>query len=88
MPTLHREAGYLFEMVMFDCREPPHIHVKGNGKGGAKLWLVPGIEVATPGGYDPHEVAQVRRITGANLAAMTRRWDEECAKVRAEEDGR
>ncbi len=88
MPTLHREAGYVFEMVVFDCREPRHVHVKGNGKGSAKFWLVAEIEMATPGGYNPHEVAQVRRIMQANLAAMIQRWDEECARVRAEEDGR
>jgi hypothetical protein len=88
VPTLHREAGYAFEMVMFDCQEPRHVHVKGNGRAGAKFWLAPGIEIATPGGYNPREVAQVRRIIQANLATMIRRWDEECARVQASEEAR
>lgn len=84
MPTLHAEAGYIFEMVMFDCRERRHAHVRGNGKGGAKFWLEPTIEVASPGGYNAHEVRQIERIIEDNLAKMIVRWDEECARVEAE----
>ena len=46
MPKLHEEAGYIFEMVMYDCAERKHAHVKGNGKGGAKFWLEPTIEIS------------------------------------------
>lgn len=84
MPTLHREAGFIFEMVMFDCRERRHAHVKGNGKGGAKVWLEPTIEVASPGRYNERELSQIQRIIRDNLAKMIEKWDEECARVEAE----
>ena len=88
MPTLHREAGYTFVMVMFDCQEPRHTHVKGNGKGGAKFWLEPAIEMASPGRYNQHELIHIRRIIHENLATMIQKWDEECARVQAEGDAR
>ncbi len=83
MPTLHREAGYTFAMVMFDCRERRHAHVKGNGKGGAKTWLEPSIEMASPGRYDRHELAHILSIIQENLATMIRKWDDESAEVQA-----
>ncbi len=88
MPTLNIEAGYIFEMVMFDCQERRHAHVRGNGKGGAKFWLEPRIEIASPGRYNAHEVRQVERIIRANLAKMVARCDEECARVEAERSAR
>lgn len=84
MPTLHAEAAYIFEMVMFDCQERRHAHVRGNGKSGAKFWLEPQIEVASPGRYNAHEVRQIERIIKDNLAKMVAKWDEECARVEAE----
>ena len=76
MPTLHAEAGYVFEMVMFDCRERRHVHVRGRGKGGAKVWMEPVIEIASSGGYNAPESRQIQRIIGANLAGIIARWDE------------
>lgn len=84
MPTLHVEAGYIFEMVMFDCQERRHAHVRGNGGGGAKFWLEPRGEVASLGRYNAHEVREIERIIKHNLAKMVARWDEECARVEAE----
>jgi hypothetical protein len=83
VPTLHREAGDTFAMVMFDRRERRHAHVKGNGKGGAKIWLEPSIEMASPGRYTRHELARILSIIRENLATMIRKWDEECAQVQA-----
>jgi len=82
VPTLHHEAGYIFEMVMFDCEERRHAHVRGNGRGGAEVWLEPTVEIASPGGYDDHESRQIRRIIEDNLARMIRKWDDECAPRR------
>ena len=84
MPTLHKEAGYVFEMVMFDCQERRHAHVRGNGKSGAKFWLEPIVEMASPGRYNENELKQISRIIRENLATMTQRWDDECARVQAE----
>jgi hypothetical protein len=84
VPTLHREAGYIFEMVMFDCQERRHAHVRGNGKGGAKVWLEPTVEIASAGGYNDHESSRIRRIIEENLATMIGKWDDECARVDSE----
>lgn len=84
VPTLHKEAGYVFEMVMFDCQERRHAHVRGNGKSGAKFWLEPAVEMASPGRYNENELKQISRIIRENLATMTQRWDDECARVQAE----
>lgn len=84
MPILHAEAGYIFTMVMYDCQERRHAHVQGNGKGGAKFWLEPEIEVASPGRYNAHEVSQIQRIIRDNIEKMIAKWDEECARVEAE----
>src|SRR5450759_4133337 len=62
VPTLHKEAGYVFEMVMFDCQERRHAHVRGNGKSGAKFWLEPMVEMASPGRYNENELKQISRI--------------------------
>lgn len=88
MPTLHSEDGYAFEMVMHDCLERPHVHVRGNGRGGARIWLEPSIGMASPGRYNDHQVGQIHRIVQGNLARLRRRWDEECARVRAEGSAR
>ncbi len=84
VPTLHKEAGCVFEMVMFDCQERRHPHVRGNGKSGAKFWLEPIVEMASPGRYDENKLKQISRIIRENLATMTQRWDDECARVQAE----
>lgn len=83
MPTLHLEAGYVFEMVMRDCEEPRHVHVKGNRKGGAKFWLSPDVEQGSPGGYNEHELGKIRKIIRDNLATMITKWDQECARIMA-----
>jgi hypothetical protein len=88
VPTLHQEDGYSFEMVMHDCLERPHAHVRGNGKGGAKFWLEPAIEMASPGRYNERELNQIRRIIRENLAKMIGKWDEECARVQDEGSAR
>jgi hypothetical protein len=84
VPTLHRQDGYVFEMVMQDCVEKRYAHVKGNGKGGAKFWLTAEIELVSPGRYNEHELSQIRRIMRANPANMIAKWDEECARAQSE----
>ncbi len=82
MPTLLRKDGFIFEMVMFDCRERRHVHVKGNAKGGAKFWLEP-FEQASASRYNDHELSTIRKIIRDNLATLIQRWDEECARAAA-----
>lgn len=66
------------------CRERRHAHVKGNGKGGAKLWLEQTIAIVSPRRSDERELGQIRGIIRDNLAKMTQKWAEECARVEAE----
>lgn len=40
MPTIHREAGFVFYFYAEEGTEPPHVHVD-KGDGTAKLWLRP-----------------------------------------------
>ena len=82
MPTLLRKGGFFFEMVMYDCREPKHVHVKGNGKGGAKFWLEP-FEVESPGRYNENELSKIRKIIEDNMALLIQKWEEECARVKS-----
>ncbi len=84
MPTLHAERGFALEMVMFDCLERPHVHVRGNGGGGAKVWLEPLIGVASTGTYNAHEVGQILKICRARSALLLDRWAEECVRAEAE----
>jgi hypothetical protein len=62
VPTLLRVGPYQFYMVMFDCRERKHVHVKGGGPGRLKLWLEPEIGVAAVSGYTAREVVVATAI--------------------------
>ena len=80
MPTLIRKAGYIFTMVMYDCAEPKHVHVKGNGRSGAKIWLEP-IEVDSPGRYNDNEIKEIVRMAWESRGILVQRWNEECARM-------
>ena len=82
MPVLHRLGGFVFEMVMYDCQERKHVHVKGNGGGGAKVWLEP-MEMASPGRYNAHDVRAIQTIIRDQRAILIERWNEECARTTA-----
>lgn len=78
MPTLLRVGPYRFFMVMFDCLERPHIHVRGGSLGEAKLWLLPSVSVATTWGYTPTELARIRLIVARNVEVLIDRWLQTC----------
>ncbi len=83
MPTLIEVAGFVFYMVMFDCREPRHVHVGrgGDRRAAAKFWIDP-IELVTAGRYTQHDIAKMRRAIEDNQALLIARWDEECVRAR------
>lgn len=87
MPTLLKKAGFVFYMVMFDCREPRHVHVaKGGDRGAAaKFWIDP-IKLETPGKYNERDVAKMLEVITENQALLIARWDEE--RERAKEAAR
>ena len=82
MPVLLRLGGFVFEMVMYDCQERKHVHVKGNGSGGAKVWLEP-VEVESPGRYNAHELSSILAIIGDQRSILIERWNAECARTTA-----
>ena len=81
MPVLHRLGGFVFEMVMYDCQERKHVHVKGNS-GGAKVWLEP-MEMESPGRYNTHESGAILTIIRDQRAILIERWNAECARTTA-----
>ena len=78
VPTLLRIGPYRFFMVMFDCVERPHIHVRGGSAGEAKLWLVPSVSLATTRGYTARELARIRLIVVRNGEVLIDRWRRAC----------
>lgn len=81
MPTLLRVGPYRFFMVMFDCLERPHVHVRGGSLGEAKIWIAPSIGVASAWGYTPHELARIRVIVARNSEVLIDRWLRTCQEM-------
>ena len=78
MPTLMRVGPYRFFMVMFDCIERPHIHVRGGSIGEAKFWLAPTVGLATAWGYTARELARIRFIVARNAEVLIDQWLRTC----------
>lgn len=82
MPTLLEVGPYKFFIVMRDCEERKHVHVKGGGGGEAKLWLEPGVGIAANQGYTQREIGRIELLVREHLETLIKRWNEECAKAR------
>ena len=78
MPTLLRTGPYTFFIVLHDCSERRHVHVKGGGRGEAKYWLEPVAEQAATRGYTGHDLSRIERLLRDNRETLIRRWDEAC----------
>lgn len=81
MPTLLRVGPYRFFMVMFDCVERPHIHVRGGSIGEAKCWLAPSVSLAKSWGYTSTELARIRVIVARNAEVLIDRWLRTCQNM-------
>jgi len=81
MPTLLRVGPFQFFMVMFDCVERPHIHVRGGAMGEAKLWLVPSVSLATTRGYTARELDRIMVIVARNAEVLIDRWLKTCQEM-------
>jgi hypothetical protein len=79
MPTLMRAGPYRLFIFMFDCAEPPHVHVEGND-GLAKFWLRP-VSLADSLGYSPREINRIRAIVVRERMTLIRRFDEICERA-------
>lgn len=68
-------------MVMFDCLERPHVHVRGGSIGEAKLWLVPSVSIATTWGYTARELDRIKVIVVRNAEDLIDRWLQTCQEM-------
>ncbi len=78
MPTLLRVGPYQFYIVMFDCRERMHVHVRGGGRGRAKLWIEPEVGLGPLIRYTAIEASAITAIARENRETLVRGWIEEC----------
>ena len=78
MPILLRIGPHTFFMVLHDCAERRHIHVRGGGRGEAKYWLDPIVEQAATRGYTGRELSRIERQIRDHRGALIRRWTEVC----------
>ncbi len=81
MPVLMRAGPYRLFMVMFDCLERPHVHVRGGSPGEAKIWLVPAVSIATTWGYTARDVERVRLIVARNAEVLVDQWLRTCQDI-------
>ncbi len=74
MPTVHREAGYVFYFYAEEGTEPPHVHMD-KGDGTAKLWIDP-IRLAWTEGLKMSELKHALRIAERRQRQLLEQWHE------------
>ena len=72
VPTVMRAGPYRFFVWTNEPREPAHVHVE-SGDGHAKFWLDP-VSLADADGYNPREIARIRRLVEANRIVLREGW--------------
>lgn len=77
MPTALREGPYRFYFVSFDCNEPPHVHVSGEGNE-AQFWLEP-VSLKSNSGFAQHEQNEIEEIILENYSQILKKWYEHCS---------
>ncbi len=74
MPTALIDGPYAFVFFSSDKSEPPHIHVKREGRI-AKFWLNPVI-LANNHGFAGHELNRVVRLVAKHEPELMEAWHE------------
>ena len=74
VPTVHREAGFVFYFYAEEGTEPPHVHVD-KGDGTAKLWLNP-VRLAWTEDLKVTEVRHALRIAEKQQTKLMEAWNE------------
>jgi len=74
MLTVLRVGRYRFLFFSNEGQEPPHIHIKAEGKQ-AKFWL-DSIELAANYGFKAHELNEIKRIVREHQIEMVEAWYE------------
>jgi hypothetical protein len=72
MPVVLREGPYRVFIYTREGPEPPHVHVRRDGKE-AKFWLR-SLCVADPGRFRPLEVRRIARILMAHADQLLEEW--------------
>ncbi len=73
MPTVLRLKGYRFGFYASDADEPPHVHVKKDGKH-AKFWLRPVVGLEFNERYRPHELNEIEKMIEENRSTLLEAW--------------
>jgi hypothetical protein len=74
VPTVHREAGFVFYFYAEEGAEPPHVHAD-KGDGTAKFWLNP-VRLAWTEGLKVNEVRHALRIAEQQQTKLLEAWNE------------
>lgn len=74
MPVVLRIKGYRFEFYASDSDEPPHVHVKKNGRH-AKFWLIPVVSLEFSRRFRAHELNEVRKLVEQNRGVILEAWN-------------
>jgi hypothetical protein len=74
VPTVHREAGFVFYFYAEEGTEPPHVPVD-QGDGTAKFWLRP-VRLVWVDGLKASEVRHALRIVEKQQAKLWEAWNE------------
>jgi len=74
VPTVHREAGFVFYFYAEEGTEPPHVHAD-KGDGTAKFWLNP-VRLAWTEGLKVNEVRHALRIAEQQQTKLLEAWNE------------
>lgn len=74
MPLVLREKGYRLEFYASDIDEPPHVHVKKNGKH-AKFWLEPTVTLAYSNRFRPYEFTEARQLVERHRERILEVWN-------------
>lgn len=77
VPVVFRWEGirFFFYSNEGNPREPLHVHAEGQG-GEAKIWLVPGVQVAESIGFDRRTLLDMVTVVEQRREEIERAWHE------------
>lgn len=67
--------GYKFSFYSNEGSEPPHVHVR-KGRGSAKFWLLPSVELEQYYGMKFQEIKRAWSLVINNKAKILKSWNE------------
>lgn len=73
MPIVLRVGPYAFGFYASDRDEPPHVHVKADGKV-AKFWIDP-VAAVRLGKFRRHELNEIERILAEHREELLESWN-------------